>query len=53
MRCRLSPSLWLRAGYQFYCVTGLALGPRQQPDHYDHGGTVALDGLSLGVESAW
>jgi hypothetical protein len=52
-RCRLSQSLWLRAGYQVYCVTGLALAPRQLDASFGHGGTVALDGLSLGLESAW
>jgi hypothetical protein len=51
-RCRLSQSLWFRLGYQFYCVTGLALAPRQLAGN-SHGGTLALDGLSLGLESAW
>jgi hypothetical protein len=51
-RFRINPYLWLRAGYQFYCVTGLALGPRQLAA-WDHGGTVGLDGLSLGMEAAW
>jgi len=51
-RFRLNPYLWLRAGYQFYCLTGLALGPRQLAA-WDHGGTVGLDGLSLGLEAAW
>ncbi len=30
-RCRLTQALWLRLGYQFYCVTGLALAPRSFP----------------------
>ena len=51
-RLRVSQYLWLRAGYQFYCVTGLALAPRQLSGQ-DHGGTVSLDGLSLGLETAW
>ncbi len=49
---RISPHLWIRAGYQFYCVTGLALAPRQVGS-FGHGGTVGLDGLSLGLEAAW
>ena len=41
---------------QFYGVSGLALGPRQLADYdtrvadYDTRGTVALDGLSVGLE---
>ena len=49
---RVSPHLWLRAGYQFYCVTGLALAPRQLAG-FGHGGTVGFDGLSLGLEAGW
>jgi len=52
LRYCLSEHLWLRAGYQLYAVTGLALAPRQLGG-YDHGGSVALDGLSLGLETAW
>jgi hypothetical protein len=48
-RYRLTNCLWLRAGYQYYCATGLALGPRQLGG-YDTGGTVQLDGLSVGLE---
>ena len=51
-RYRLSDDLWLRLGYQFYAVSGLALGPRQLSG-YDAGGSVGLDGLSLGLEWAW
>ena len=51
-RFRVTQYLWLRAGYQFYAVTGLALGPRQFGGA-DHNGTVCLDGLSLGLETAW
>ena len=51
-RFRVSQYLWLRAGYQFYAVTGLALGPRQLGGA-DHNGVVGLDGLSLGLETAW
>jgi len=49
LRYRVTSCLWLRAGYQCYGVTGLALSPRQLAD-YDAGGTVGLDGLSLGLE---
>jgi hypothetical protein len=49
---RVAPKLWLRAGYQFYCVTGLALAPRQLSG-FGHGGSVGLDGLSLGLEANW
>jgi hypothetical protein len=49
LRYRMAEHLWVRAGYQYYCVGGLALGPRQL-DGYDSGGTVGLNGLSLGVE---
>ena len=48
-RYRVAESVWVRAGYQFYGVSGLALGARQLAD-YDSRGTVALDGLSVGVE---
>ncbi len=51
-RFRVTQYLWLRAGYQFYAVTGLALAPRQLGGA-DHNGTVGLDGLSLGLETAW
>ena len=51
-RYRLSPDLWLRLGYQFYSVSGLALAPRQLPGR-DAGGAVGLDGLSLGLEWTW
>ena len=51
-RLRVTQYLWLRAGYQLYCVTGLALAPRQLGGP-DHNGTVTLDGLSLGLETAW
>jgi hypothetical protein len=54
LRYRLTPCLWLRAGYQYYGVTGLALGPRQlgcfDSGGFDSGGSIGLDGLSLGVE---
>ena len=52
-RFRVTDCMWIRAGYQYYCVTGLATGPRQlgaQLAGYDAGGTVGLDGLSLGLE---
>ena len=43
------PACGLRAGYQYYGLTGLALGPRQLGG-YDAGGTLGLDGLSIGLE---
>jgi hypothetical protein len=46
---RITSCMWLRAGYQYYSVTGLALGPRQLGG-YDAGSSVGLDGLSLGLE---
>jgi hypothetical protein len=49
LRYRITPCMWLRAGYQFYGVSGLALSPRQLGD-FDAGGGVGLDGLSLGFE---
>ena len=52
LRYRVASNLWLRAGYQFYGVTGVALGPRQLAD-YDVNGSVGLDGLSLGAELTW
>jgi hypothetical protein len=51
-RFRMTDLLWLRLGYQYYAATGLALGPRQMGG-WDRNGTVALDGLSLGIEAAW
>jgi hypothetical protein len=48
-RYRITECVWVRAGYQYYCATGLALGPRQLGG-YDSSGTVGLDGLSLGLE---
>jgi hypothetical protein len=49
LRYRLTPNMWLRAGYQYYGVTGLALGP-QQLAGYDAGSNIGLDGVSLGLE---
>jgi hypothetical protein len=51
-RYRLSDNLWLRLGYQFYDITGLALAPRQL-DGWGHGAYVALDGFSIGLQAAW
>ena len=51
-RYRLGEYLWLRLGYQAYCMTGLAMAPRQLGG-FEHGGTLVLDGLSLGMESTW
>ena len=52
LRCRVTSCMWVRAGYQYYCATGLALGPRQLGG-YDSSGTVGFDGLSVGVEATW
>jgi len=49
---RLNDFLWLRLGYQGYCITGLALAARQLGG-YSHGGTVEFDGPSLGLEATW
>ena len=51
-RMRLTEVLWLRLGYQFYDITGLALAPRQLSS-FGHGGNVALDGLSIGLQATW
>lgn len=51
-RYRLNDWLWLRLGYQAYLMTGLALAPRQL-NGYSHGGTVAFDGPSIGLEATW
>jgi hypothetical protein len=51
-RVRLSDLLWLRLGYQFYDFTGMALAPRQLGG-FGHGGNVALDGLSIGLQATW
>jgi hypothetical protein len=51
-RYRLGEYLWLRLGYQVYCMTGLAMAPRQLGG-FDHAGTLVLDGISLGLESTW
>jgi hypothetical protein len=51
-RYRLTDNLWLRLGYQFYDIGGLALAPRQL-DAFGHGGNVALDGFSLGLQGTW
>jgi len=49
LRYRVTNCLWLRGGYQYYGMTGLALGPRQLAD-YNSDGCVGFDGLSVGVE---
>jgi hypothetical protein len=51
-RYRLSDNLWFRIGYQFYDITGLALGPKQLGG-FNHSGNVALDGLSTGLQATW
>jgi len=51
-RLRLGQSLWMRLGYQFYFVSGMATAPRQM-DGFDHNASVLLDGLSLGLEATW
>ena len=52
VRYRLTDNLGLRLGYQFYDITGLALAPRQLAN-FGHGGNVALDGLSIGLQGTW
>ena len=49
LRVRVTSCAWLRLGYQYYGVTGVALGPGQLAD-YDAAGSVGFDGLSLGAE---
>ena len=49
---RLTDNLGLRLGYQFYDFTGLALAPRQLGS-FGHGGNLALDGLSIGLQANW
>jgi hypothetical protein len=49
LRYRITECMWLRGGYQYCGMTGLALGPRQLGG-YDAGGGVGLDGLSVGLE---
>ena len=52
LRYRLAKEFWLQAGYQYCCITGLALAPRQLGG-WSHNGVVGLDGASLGVELDW
>ena len=52
VRYRLTDNLGLRLGYQFYDITGLALAPRQLGG-FGHGGNVALDGFSIGLQANW
>ncbi len=51
-RYRLTENFWIRLGYQFYDITGLALAPRQLGS-FGHGGNVSFDGLSIGIQSTW
>ena len=50
LRYRISSCMWFRAGYQYYGVTGLAIGPRQLGGRFDSDGSLGLDGLSVGLE---
>jgi opacity protein-like surface antigen len=52
VRYRLTDNFGIRLGYQFYDFTGLALAPRQL-GNFGHGGNVALDGVSIGLQGAW
>jgi hypothetical protein len=52
VRYRITDNLGLRLGYQFYDITGLALAPRQLSS-FGHGGNVALDGFSVGLQATW
>jgi hypothetical protein len=49
LRYHLTSWMWLRAGYQYCGVTGLALAPRQLPG-FDSDGTANFDGLLVGFE---
>jgi len=51
-RYRITENLGIRVGYQVYDITGLALAPRQLGS-FGHGGNVALDGLSIGLQANW
>jgi len=51
-RYRITEHLWLKGGYQTYYLAGLALAPRQLPG-FDHGGSLTLDGPSIGIETNW
>lgn len=49
---RITDNLGIRLGYQFYDLTGMALAPRQLTS-FGHGGNVALDGVSIGLQATW
>jgi hypothetical protein len=49
LRYHLTSCMWVRAGYQYCGVTGLALGPRQLSG-FDSDGTANFDGLLVGLE---
>ena len=51
-RFRLTDNLWFRVGYQFCDLTSLALAPRQL-NGLGHGGNVAFDGLTVGLQATW
>ena len=51
-RYTITENLGLRIGYQFYDFTGMALSPRQLGS-FGHGGNLALDGLSIGLQASW
>jgi hypothetical protein len=49
LRCRVTSCLWLRGGFQYYGLSGLAIAPRQLGG-FDANGTAGFSGLSLGME---
>jgi hypothetical protein len=51
-RYRVGEHLWIRGAWNDYFLAGLALGPRQL-GHFSTGGSIGLDGPSIGLEAAW
>ena len=55
-RIHINDALSLRLAYQFTDITGMALAPRQLGYYgpvFGHGGNLALDGLSIGLQASW
>ena len=51
-RYRVSDHLWIRGAWNDYFLAGLALGPRQL-GRFSTGGSIGLEGPSIGLEAAW
>jgi hypothetical protein len=51
-RYRVTDHLWIRGAWNDYFLAGLALGPRQL-GRFSTGGSIGLDGPSIGLEAAW